>query len=113
MAINPMDFRSKEVVLDVVRTERSRFFDLVENPDNWNVDTRCEGWETRDIVGHMIDVTEAYLDRWALADNGKDAPAPLGWMVMAEELNKGALGKRELSRREAISRLKSALEKMM
>jgi len=113
MAINPMEYRSKDVVLDVVNTERSRMFDLVDNPDNWNIDTRCEGWQTRDIVGHMIDVTEAYLDRWELANKGEEAPGPLGWVVMAEELNKGALNKRSLSREEAISRLKSASEKLM
>lgn len=113
MAINPMDFRSKDVVLDVVRTERSKFFDAAGNADHWNVDTRCEGWQTRDIVGHMIDVTEAYLERWALADDGKEAPAPLGWMVMADELNKGALSKRSLGREDAIARLKNASNKLM
>jgi uncharacterized protein (TIGR03083 family) len=108
-----MDYRSKDVVLDVVRTERSRFFDVVGNPDNWTVDTRCEGWQVRDIVGHMIDVTEAYLKRWELADKGEDAPAPLGWLVMADELNKGALGLRNLSRDEAVGRLKRASDKLM
>lgn len=113
MAINPMAYSSKDVVLDVVRTERGRFFDVVNKPANWNVDTRCEGWEVRDIVGHMIDVTEAYLARWDLARKGQEAPAPLGWLVMADELNKGALSFRSLSRDEAIARLTSASDKLM
>jgi uncharacterized protein (TIGR03083 family) len=113
MSVNPMVFSSKGTVLDVVRTERSRFFDVVDNPDNWMVDTRCEGWQVRDLVGHMIDVTEAYLDRWDLANEGKPAPDGLGWVVMASKLNEGALAFRRLSRDEAITRLKTASDKLM
>ena len=51
MAINPMAYSSKDVVLDVVRTERGEFYDVIDNPNNWNVDTRCEGWQVRDLVG--------------------------------------------------------------
>ena len=113
MSVNPMVFSSKDVVLDVVRTERNRFFDVVNNPDNWLVDTRCEGWQVRDLVGHMIDVTEGYLGRWDLASAGKAAPDGLGWVVMASTLNAGALAFRSLSRDEAIARLKAASEKLM
>jgi uncharacterized protein (TIGR03083 family) len=113
MAVNPMAYSSKDVVLDVVRTERGRFFDVVNNPDNWMVDTRCEGWQVRDLVGHMIDVTEGYLGRWDLAVSGQAAPAALGWVVMASKLNEGALAHRGLSRDEAITRLKTASDRLM
>ncbi len=113
MAFNPMAYSSKDQVLDVVRTERERFFEIVEKPENWLVDTRCEGWQVRDIVGHMIDVTEGYLGRWELARNGQEAPPPLGWLVMAEKLNEGALAFRSLSRDEAIARLRAASDKLM
>jgi uncharacterized protein (TIGR03083 family) len=113
MAFNPMAYSSKDDVLDVVRTERSRFFEVVDNPDNWYVDTRCEGWQVRDLVGHMIDVTEGYLGRWDIAREGKEAPAPLGWVIMADELNKGALAFRSLSREDAVARLKSASNRLM
>ncbi|MCL4263342.1 MAG: maleylpyruvate isomerase family mycothiol-dependent enzyme [Anaerolineae bacterium] len=113
MAVNPMEYQSKDVVLDVVRTERGRFFDVVNNPDNWYTDTRCEGWQVRDLVGHMIDVTEAYLDRWEIASKGQEAAAPRGWQVMARDLNDGALALRTLSREEAIARLKADSDKMM
>jgi uncharacterized protein (TIGR03083 family) len=113
MAINPMEYSSKDVVLDVVRTERARFYEIIDNPANWTVDTRCEGWQVRDIVGHMIDVTESYLNRWDLANKGQEAPAGLGWLVMAETLNDGALAFRRLSRDEAIARLKSSSDKLL
>lgn len=113
MAINPMAYSSKDVVLDVVRTERAKFYEVIDNPDNWLVDTRCEGWQVRDIVGHMIDVTEGYLARWDIARQGAEAPPALGWVVMASKLNEGALAFRSLSRDEAIARLKAASAKLM
>lgn len=113
MAVNPMVYDSKDVVLDVVRTEHGRFMDIVDDPENWYVDTRCEGWQVRDLVGHMIDVTEAYLGRWALAEKDEQAPDGLGWVVMASKLNEGALSHRDLSRDEAISRLNAAYDNMM
>jgi uncharacterized protein (TIGR03083 family) len=113
MAVNPMEYGSKDVVLDVMRTERDRFYEVIDDPANWNVDTRCEGWQVRDLVGHMIDVTEGYLARWDLAENNEEAPPPLGWTVMAETLNQGALSFRSLPREEAIARLKSASDRLM
>lgn len=112
MAVNPMLYSSKDVVLDVVRTERGRFYDVIDNPDNWYVDSRCEGWQVRDLVGHMIDVSEGYLNRWDMAQKG-EYPQGLGWTIMADELNKGALALRTLSRDEAITRLKAASDRLM
>jgi hypothetical protein len=40
-AVNPMSYAGKPVVLDVVRKERKTFFGLIEDPKNWNVQTRC------------------------------------------------------------------------
>lgn len=112
MAVNPMDYNNRDVVFDVIRTERGRFYDVIDDPDNWNVDTRCEGWQVRDLVGHMIDVTEGYLERWDMARQG-ELPQGMGTRPMASELNKGALAHRNLAREEAIDRLKTAADEMM
>lgn len=112
MAINPMAYSSKQEVLDVVRTERGRFYEVIDTPENWLVDTRCEGWQVRDMVGHMIDVTEGYLTRWDMAERG-ELPAGVGWLVMARDLNNGALAFRTLPRDEAIARLKSSSDKLL
>ncbi len=112
MAVNPMAYSSKDVVLDVVRTERGKFYDVIDNPANWLVETRCEGWQVRDMVGHMIDVSEGYLARWDMARKG-ELPQGIGLAVMADELNKGALERRSLSRDEAIARFKAASDKLM
>ena len=91
MPVNSMDYSGKDTVLDVVRTERGRFYDIIDNPDNWYVGSRCTGWEVRDIVSHMIDVTEGYLSRWDLARKGEEAPAPIGVLTMGANLNKNAM----------------------
>jgi uncharacterized protein (TIGR03083 family) len=112
MAVNPMDYSGKDTVLDVVRTERANFYNIVDDPDNWYVQTRCSEWEVRDLVGHMIDVTEGYLSRWDMANKGEAADS-LGWQVMSEKLNENAQAFRSLPREEAISRLKADSDKML
>src|SRR5438552_7180101 len=110
MAVNSMDYSGKDTVLDVIRTERSKFFDIVDDPQNWDVQTRCTEWEVRDIVGHMIDVTEGYLSRWDIARKNESADA-LGLLVMGEKLNEHAQAFRSLPRAEAIGRLKADSDK--
>src|SRR6185436_19478150 len=110
--VNSMAYEGKKTVLDVVRRERQAFYDIIDNPANWQVETRCEGWQVRDIVGHMIDVTEAYLSRWEIARQSGTASA-VGTVVMGHDLNDGALKFRSLKREEAIQRLKSDSDKMM
>lgn len=110
--VNSMSYAGKPFVLDVVRKERQAFYDLIDNPANWNVQTRCTEWEVRDIVGHMIDVTEGYLSRWDMARKGEKADA-VGVLVMGETLNEKAQAFRSLPREEAIARLKADSDKMM
>jgi uncharacterized protein (TIGR03083 family) len=107
-----MTYEGKPVVMDVIRKERQAFMDIINDPANWEVDTRCEGWQVRDIVGHIIDVTEGYLERWEKARKGEDANA-VGLLVMGRDLNDGALSFRSLSREDAINRWQSAYDKMM
>lgn len=112
MAINSMDYSGKDIVLDVVRTERANFYDIIDDPNNWNVQTRCTEWEVRDIVGHMIDVTEGYLSRWDVARQNEPAEA-VGLEVMSERLNENAQAFRSLPRQEAITRLKTDSDQLL
>jgi uncharacterized protein (TIGR03083 family) len=107
-----MDYSGKDTVLDVIRKESADFFALVDDPKNWNVQTRCTEWEVRDMVGHMIDVTEGYLSRWDSAHK-QEARDTVGLLVMAESLNKNAQSHRSLPREEAIRRLKADYAQMM
>jgi uncharacterized protein (TIGR03083 family) len=110
--VNPMDYSGKDTVLDVVRTERGNFYRIIDEPKNWESPTRSGHWQVRDLVGHMIDVTEGYLTRWDMARRGQEATA-LGLPVMAQELDRVALTFRALPREEAINRLKTASDKLM
>src|SRR6266511_2529254 len=110
--VNSMDYSGKDTVLDVIRQESADFFNIVDDPQNWNVQTRCTEWEVRDIVGHMIDVTEGYLTRWESARNGEPRDT-VGLLVMSHDLNEHAQAFRSLPREEAISRLKANYSKMM
>ena len=112
MAVNSMDYSGKDTVLDVIRTERDKFYDIIDDPQNWEIQTRCEAWEVRDVVGHMIDVTEGYLDRWSMAREARLADA-LGLLVMADRLDQNAKTFRRLPREQVINRLKTDSDKMM
>jgi uncharacterized protein (TIGR03083 family) len=111
-SLNTMSYEAKPVLLDVVRAERQAFYDLIDDPANWEVQTRCTEWEVRDIVGHMIDVTEGYLARWEVARKGESADAA-GLPAMGEMLDDRAKTFRSLSRDEAIARLKRASDEML
>ncbi len=111
-AVNSMDYSGKDTVLDVVQREATDFFNLVEDPRNWNVQTRCTEWEVRDLVGHMIDVTEGYLMRWDKARK-KEGVDSVGLLVMSHDLNTHAQSFRSLPRKEAIDRLKNDYTRMM
>src|SRR5512141_2503017 len=110
--VNSMDYSGKDTVLDVVRHESADFFKIVDDPKNWNVQTRCTEWEVRDLVGHMIDVTEGYLTRWDKAKR-KESADSVGLLVMGRDLNNKAQSFRSLPREEAISRLKNDYARMM
>jgi len=110
--VNSMDYSGKATVLDVIRKDSAEFFEIVDDPKNWNVQTRCTEWEVRDMVGHMIDVTEGYLMRWDKARKGETIDTA-GLLVMSHDLNEHAQAFRTLPREEAISRLKTDYKKMM
>jgi uncharacterized protein (TIGR03083 family) len=95
-----------------VRTERAKFYQIIDQPQNWESPTRSGHWQVRDLVGHMIDVTEGYLTRWDMARRGDPATA-LGLLVMAQELDRVALTYRNLPREEAISRLKASSDRLL
>src|SRR5258708_14551909 len=85
--VNTMSYEAKPLVLDVVKTERQAFYDLIDDPANWELQTRCTEWQVRDVVGHMIDVTEGYLSRWDMAVKNEAGPDPRRLPARAERTN--------------------------
>jgi uncharacterized protein (TIGR03083 family) len=109
--VNVGEFDGKKFLLDLDRAERAEFYKLLDEAP-WEGRTASGHWQVRDLCGHMIDVTESYLDRFALERAGKEAPAPLGLPIMASKLDEGAQRFRSLSKADALTRLKTASDKM-
>src|SRR5258708_6982794 len=109
--VNVGEFDGKEFLLNLDRAERAEFYKLLDEAP-WEGKTASGHWQVRDLCGHLIDVTEGYLDRFALARAGKEAPAALGLPIMAQKLDDGAQRFRSLSKTDAIARLKTASDKM-
>jgi uncharacterized protein (TIGR03083 family) len=106
-----MDFSGKEFLLNLDRAERAEFYKLLDEAA-WEGPTASGHWQVRDLCGHMIDVTEGYLERIAMARAGQEAPAPLGLPIMASKLDENAQAFRVLSKEQAITRLKTASDKL-
>ena len=109
--VNVGEFAGKQFLLDLDRAERAEFYKLLDQAP-WEGKTASGHWQVRDLCGHMIDVTEGYLERFAVARAGKEAPAPLGLPIMAQKLDEAAQSFRSLSKADAIARLKTASDRM-
>ena len=108
-----MDPASRDRVLTVIRRDADDFFALVSDPGRWRAGTACEGWEVRDVVGHMIDATEGYFPGWEAAHTGATTPEPVGLTVMAARCDANAKAFRGLSQDEAIARLRVDFDQQM
>jgi Mycothiol maleylpyruvate isomerase N-terminal domain len=105
---NFQDPASKERVLNVLEGEMDAMFQLIDDPARWEAPTACEKWQARDVVGHLVDTTEGYLPAFAGARDNAAADEPLGLRDMAELVDQGARGLREVPREELIGRLRAS-----
>ncbi len=109
---NAMTFEGKDTILRVVRNEAERMFAMAEQPEAWEAPTPCEGWATRDVIGHIIDTTEGYFRAFDAARGTGEAPPPHGLALMAQKANEGATAFRGTSQAEMMDRLRSDFSKM-
>jgi uncharacterized protein (TIGR03083 family) len=110
---NAMNFDAKENLLRVVRNQAEGMFALASAPEAWEAPTACPEWQVRDIIGHIIDVTESYFVGFDAARSGTTVPDALGVRVMQDRLDEGAKGLRSLSQQEALDRLRADFAKLM
>jgi uncharacterized protein (TIGR03083 family) len=110
---NFMDPASKERLLRVLRREIDATFALAAPPDRWEAPTACEGWQVRDVIGHLVDTTEGYLPAFDIARNGGTAPAPLGLRVMARVVDEHAKSLRKVPQAELLGRLRDDAARML
>lgn len=105
------NFASKDNLLRVVKEEAESVFKLAE--ENWEAPTRAGHWEVRDIIGHMVDVTEGYLTRFAAARKG-EAPEVLGPLTdMARLADQRALSYRDIPQQDLLKRLREGFDEVM
>jgi uncharacterized protein (TIGR03083 family) len=109
---NFMDPASRSNLLRTVRAEAAGFYELVAGED-WEAPTACANWQVRDVVGHMIDVTEGYFVAFDHARAGTASPGALGLPVMAERLDDHARAFRSLGKEDALKRAMTAYERML
>lgn len=110
---NPMSYDSKENLLRTVRNEAEQFFDLVDSDDAWQAPTGAGHWEVRDIVGHLVDTTEAYFVAFDTARAHGEAPAAYGLPGMAARVDEMATAFRSEPRAVLMERLRGDFAKMM
>ncbi len=106
-------YEAKDNLLHVVGREAQGMFALASAPGAWESPTACPQWQVRDIVGHLIDVTESYFVGFDAARSGSAAEDALGTRVMQSRLDDAAKVHRGLGREEALERLEGDFAKLM
>jgi len=110
---NAMTPEGKSTVLRVVRQEAEQFFDLVDSDDAWEAPTGAGHWQVRDLVGHLVDTTEAYFVSFDAARNHKDVGPAYGLPGMAARCDDMAQAFRSVPRTELVDRAHTDFDKMM
>ncbi len=110
---NPMSYEGKETILRVVQHEAEGFFALARDPELWEAQTPCAEWTVRDLVGHIVDTTEAYFVAFDAARSNAEVPAPYGLPGMAARVNTQAQSFRTESQGAMLERLEGDFHKMM
>jgi len=109
---NAMTYAGKENILEAVRQDAERMFAIAERPEAWSAPTACVGWETRDIVAHIVDTTEGYFRAFDAADGVGTVPDPHGLAVMSRKVDEGASALRDIPQDELVNRLREDYAKM-
>jgi uncharacterized protein (TIGR03083 family) len=110
---NAMSYEAKDTILRVVRHEAEQFFDLVDSDQAWEAPTGAGHWQVRDVVGHLVDTTEAYFVAFDAARSHSDVDPPYGLPGMAARVDERARSFRGESRPSMVERLRGDLDKMM
>jgi uncharacterized protein (TIGR03083 family) len=107
------NYAAKDNLLRVVRQEAEGFFALAEVPENWHSPTSSGHWQVRDLVAHIIDTTEGYLQRFETTRGGDTAEALAPITEMASTADERTREFRKLPREELLARLRDDFERAM
>ena len=110
---NAMAYAGKDTILAVVRKEAEQFFEMVDSDDAWAAPTGAGHWQVRDVVGHLVDTTEAYFVAFDTARAHGEAPPAYGLPGMTARVNEQAMALRSEPRAALVERLRGDFDKMM
>ena len=106
---NAMTPEAKDTILRVVRQEAEQFFDLVDSDEAWEAPTGAGHWQVRDVVGHLVDTTEAYFVSFDAARNDQEVDPAYGLPGMAARCDEMAQAFRSVPRTELVERARARL----
>ncbi len=110
---NAMTYDGKDTILRVVQHEAARMFALADQPGTWDVQTPCEKWKVKDVIGHLVDTTESYFRAFDAVRAGEDLGDAYGLAGMHERAGEYAQRFRDMSQAELMGRVRADLDKMM
>jgi uncharacterized protein (TIGR03083 family) len=110
---NAMTYDGKDTILRVVRAEAEQFLEMVDSDAAWEAPTGAGAWQVRDIVGHIVDTTEAYFVAFDAARSHADVEPAYGLPGMAARVDVQARALRSVPRKELVDRLRADFAKMM
>ena len=109
---NFMDPQSKDNLLRVVRQEAEQMWAMAEPPEVWEAPTGAGHWQVRDVIGHLVDTTEAYFVSFDAARGRGEAQEPLGLVGMAKHVDDGAQAFRDVPQAELLARLRADYDRV-
>src|SRR5450631_1443662 len=109
---NAMTYEGRDNLLRVVRREAKGFFELTSPQEAWERPTACAHWRVRDIVGHLVDTTEAYFPAFDAARSGGEVAPAYGLPGMAVRVDTQARAPRSVPQAELLERARSDCSKM-
>jgi uncharacterized protein (TIGR03083 family) len=107
------DPASKPRVLEELQRNTDDLFTVIAPSELWNAPTACDGWEVRDMVGHLVDAIESYLAGFAHARDGTPPPEAIGAAGMADATDRAARAFRDQPREELVERLHARHDELM
>lgn len=106
-------FAAKDNLLRIVEKEAQVFFTLADAPENWKMPTTAGHWQVRDIVAHIVDTTEGYIQRFETTHGGGTAEGIAPLSGMSHNADRFAQELRDTPREELLTRLHTAFETAM
>lgn len=113
MSWNFMDPASRAHIDEVWRRESDGMLALAADPATWEAPTRAGHWQVRDVIGHLVDTTEAYFRSFDAARGAGTVPDPLGLPDMAKYVDAGATDLRSVPQTELLERLRADRDRML